>query len=188
MIQWIRIRLPIQGTRVWYLVQGDFTCRGATKPPRHNHWALALEPSSHNSWACLLHLLKPVRLETVLHKRSHCSKRPVHLESSPTLHSWRKPKHSNEDPAQPKIKLKKKFFFNYLSVWPCHMACRILVPWPDIEPMPPTLEVRSPNHWTMREFPQSSLYCWYQCFSCSNARTSWLDIVFDDLRPWLLKS
>ena len=30
------------------------------------------------------------------------------------------------------------------------MACRILAPWPDIEPMPPVVEVQSPNHWTAR--------------------------------------
>ena len=31
-------------------------------------------------------------------------------------------------------------------------ACRILVPWPGIEPVPPAVEVWSPNHWTTREF------------------------------------
>ena len=30
--QWLRIRLPMQGTRVQALVQEDPTCRGATKP------------------------------------------------------------------------------------------------------------------------------------------------------------
>ena len=35
--QWLRIRLPMQGTRVRALVQEDPTCRGATKPVRHNH-------------------------------------------------------------------------------------------------------------------------------------------------------
>ena len=30
--QWLRIRLPMQGTRVRSLVQEDPTCRGATKP------------------------------------------------------------------------------------------------------------------------------------------------------------
>ncbi|KAJ8798250.1 hypothetical protein J1605_001375 [Eschrichtius robustus] len=34
--QWLRIRLPIQGTRVQALVQEDPTCHGATKPVRHN--------------------------------------------------------------------------------------------------------------------------------------------------------
>ena len=35
--QWLRIRLPMQGTWVGALVQEDPTCRGATKPVRHNH-------------------------------------------------------------------------------------------------------------------------------------------------------
>ena len=35
--QWLRIHLPIQGTRVQALVQEDPTCRGATKPVRHNY-------------------------------------------------------------------------------------------------------------------------------------------------------
>ena len=34
------------------------------------------------------------------------------------------------------------------------MSCRILVPPPGIEPVPPAVEVLSPNHWTAREFPQ----------------------------------
>ena len=35
--QWLRIRLPVQGTRVQALVQEDPTCRGATKAMRHNY-------------------------------------------------------------------------------------------------------------------------------------------------------
>ena len=35
--QWLRIHLPMQGTRVRALVQEDPTCRGATKPMRHNY-------------------------------------------------------------------------------------------------------------------------------------------------------
>ena len=37
--QWLRICLPVQGTRVQTLVQEDPTCRGGTKPMRHNYWA-----------------------------------------------------------------------------------------------------------------------------------------------------
>ena len=32
-------------------------------------------------------------------------------------------------------------------------VCRILAPQPGIEPMLPTVEARSPNHWTTREVP-----------------------------------
>ena len=35
--QWLRVRLPKQGTRVRALVREDPTCHGATKPVRHNY-------------------------------------------------------------------------------------------------------------------------------------------------------
>ena len=35
--QWLRIRLPMQGTRVQALVREDPTCHRATKPVRHNY-------------------------------------------------------------------------------------------------------------------------------------------------------
>ena len=37
--QWLRICLPMQGTRVRALVWEDPTCRGATGPVSHNCWA-----------------------------------------------------------------------------------------------------------------------------------------------------
>ena len=64
--QWLRILLPMQGTQVRSLVREDPTCRGATKPVRHNYWARALEPASHKYWAHVPQLLKPVCLEPVL--------------------------------------------------------------------------------------------------------------------------
>ena len=57
--QWLRISLPVRGTRVRALVREDPTCRRTTKPVRHNYraWASkAREPQ----------LLKPTRLEPVL--------------------------------------------------------------------------------------------------------------------------
>ena len=35
--QWLRICLPMQGTRVRALLREDPTCRGATKPLHHNY-------------------------------------------------------------------------------------------------------------------------------------------------------
>ena len=35
-VQWLRICLPMQGTRVRALVWEDPTCRGATRPVSHN--------------------------------------------------------------------------------------------------------------------------------------------------------
>ena len=66
------------GTRVRVLVREAPTCRGATKPVRHNYWTCALEPTSHNYWAHVLQILKPVRLEPVLHNKSHRNEKPVH--------------------------------------------------------------------------------------------------------------
>lgn len=50
------------------------------------------------------------------------------------------------------------FFFFFLKItelnlfyfifWPFHVACRILVPQPDIDHMPSAVKVRSLNHWT----------------------------------------
>ena len=64
--QWLRIRLPMQGTQARALVREDPICRGANKPMRHNYWACALEP---------------VRLESMLcNKRSHRTEKPVHCK------------------------------------------------------------------------------------------------------------
>ena len=35
--QWLRMRLPMQGTRVRALVREDPTCHGAAKPVRHDY-------------------------------------------------------------------------------------------------------------------------------------------------------
>ena len=43
------------------------------------------------------------------------------------------------------------FFLSFS--WPCRAACGILVSPLGIEPGPLELRARSPNHWTIREFP-----------------------------------
>ena len=106
-VQWLRILLPMQGTQVWALVWEDPTCRRATKPVRHNCWACALEPASHKYWARVPQLLRPVRLEPVLHsKRSRRNEKPAHHneEWTPLSTTREEPARSNEDPMQPKIK------------------------------------------------------------------------------------
>ena len=45
------------------------------------------------------------------------------------------------------------FFFSL----PQRSACRILVSQPGMKPMPPTEEAQSPNRWTTRELPLSTL-------------------------------
>ena len=80
--QWLRICLPVQGTRVRALVQEDPTCRRATKPVYHNYWAYALEPECCNYWAHVPQLLKPAHLEPMLcNKRSHRNEKPTHHEA-----------------------------------------------------------------------------------------------------------
>ena len=77
--QWLRICLPMQGSRAQALVREDPTCCGATKPMRHSYWACALEPVSHNYWARVPQLLKPVPLEPELrNKRNHRNEKPEH--------------------------------------------------------------------------------------------------------------
>ena len=43
------------------------------------------------------------------------------------------------------------FNFIFFIFWPCHTACRILVPRPGIEPTPPAVEAQSLKHRTARE-------------------------------------
>ena len=59
MVQWLRICLPMQGTRVQALVWEDPTCCGATKSAHHHYWACALEPASQKYWVHTPQLLKP---------------------------------------------------------------------------------------------------------------------------------
>ena len=45
------------------------------------------------------------------------------------------------------------FFYQFFSwiifiFWLCRAACGILIPWPGIEPMPPTMDTQDLNHWT----------------------------------------
>ena len=50
---------------------------------------------------------------------------------------------------------KKNFIF-----WPQHVACGVLVPQLQIEPVSPALEAQSVNHWTSREVPSYFLFLW----------------------------
>ena len=103
--QWLRIRLPVQGTRDQSLVREDPTCSGATKPVHHNYWACALEPVSHNYWARASQLQKPTCLEPLLrNKRSHHNEKPTyHKEEWPPLATTRESQCTATDPTQPKI-------------------------------------------------------------------------------------
>ena len=44
------------------------------------------------------------------------------------------------------------YLFIY-TFWQHSLACRVLVPWPGIEPSSWAVSTHSPNHWTTKEFP-----------------------------------
>ena len=86
-VQWLSICLPMQGTQVPSLVREDSTCRGASKPVSHNYWACALEPRAPGQ-------------ERLPQCEAHAPQQKVDTP----LRNWRKPMHSNRDPAQPERK------------------------------------------------------------------------------------
>ena len=72
---------------------------------------------------------------------------------------------------------KVKFFLNHCSIslllflftsWPCRLACRILVPWPGIEPVPPAVEAQHPYHWTAKEFLREVKFLICFCYSSTH--------------------
>ena len=104
-VQWLRICLPMRGTRVGALAQEDPTCHGATGPVCHNCWAWGLEPTSHNCWAHVPQLLRPACLEPVLRNErprqweAHAPQQGVAPCSPPTgesLHIATKTQHSHK--------------------------------------------------------------------------------------------
>ena len=96
MVQWIRIRLPMQGTWIWSLSQEDSTCLGATKPIYRNYGARVLRLlKPKHSRACVLQQEKPPQWEAA-------------TKSSPYLPQLEKAHMHNKKPAQPKIKTIKK--------------------------------------------------------------------------------
>ena len=77
--QWLRIRLPMQGTRVRAPAQEDPTCRGATKPVCHNYWACApqlLSPCATTTEACAPRARAPQQ-EKPLQQEAHAPQRRV---------------------------------------------------------------------------------------------------------------
>ena len=60
------------------------------------------------------------------------------------------------------------------------MACRILVPWPGIEPVPHAMEAQSPNHWTAREFPIKDILKWNSVFLFVGGREQYMAVKNSD--------
>ena len=109
-VQWLRVRLPMQGTRVRALVlREDPTCRGAPKPVRHNYWACALELASHNYLTHAPQLLKPACLEPVLlNKRSHHSEKPAqHFSTTKSSSHLPQPEKAHAQQRRPNTAINK---------------------------------------------------------------------------------
>ena len=53
----------------------------------------------------------------------------------------------------PPLKLLTLIIIITVFFWLSFVACTVLVLQPGIEPVSPTVEIWSPNHWTAREFP-----------------------------------
>ena len=96
--QWLRICLPMQGTRVRSLVWEDPTCRGATKLVHHNDWTCTLEPTSHSYWSPCTKIPCSATREATAMRSPHTT-----TKSSPHLPQLEKAHGSNEHPTQPKI-------------------------------------------------------------------------------------
>ena len=54
-------------------------------------------------------------------------------------------------------------YSNFFSFFPHCATCGNLLAWPEIEPRPSAVRVWRPNHWTTREFPQSSNFQPFKC-------------------------
>ena len=117
-VQGLRICLLVRGTQIWSPVR-DATCLRATKPLCHNYWACALEPSSHNYWALHATNTETWASGACAPQQEKSPQGEATAKSSPIHRNERKFIHSNEDPAQPKIK--KKFVtclaFTHLTIF-----------------------------------------------------------------------
>ena len=101
--QWLRIRLPMQGTQIWSLVQEDPTCRRTHVPQLLSLCSRAHEPQllslcattteAHTPRAHDPQQEKPLQWETCAPQR----------RVTPACRNQREPARSNEDPTQPKI-------------------------------------------------------------------------------------
>ena len=110
-VQWLRIRLPMQGTGVRALVREDPTCCGATKPVRHNYRACALEPASSNYWslcATTTEARKPRACALQQEKPPQWEARAPQQRVAPALSNYRKTACKQRHNAAKKKKKKKR--------------------------------------------------------------------------------
>ena len=69
----------------------------------------------------------------------------------------------------------KHFLTSFFFFFQLHfLACRILVPWPGIEPVSSSVKMQSPNHWTAREFPWHVFFQYHQASPHLLPGTDWM--------------
>ena len=119
MVQWLRILLAIQVTKVGILVREDPTCHGPARSVGHNYRTWPLEPWTWNYRAGELKVLKPMssrvgalQQEKVLQWEAQ----EPQLESSPRLPQLEKALAQQWRPSPVKNKFKKKKNF-FLKEW-----------------------------------------------------------------------
>ena len=117
--------------------------------------SFAFSKTSLNIWKFAVHvLLKPglenFQTSSPTHSAS-CKIGRQWLNFRDTFHKWNREKHSNTNLAISFSGNCQSPFFFFFRPYP--VACRILVPWPGIEPRSSTVKVWSSNHWSTREFP-----------------------------------
>ena len=68
------------------------------------------------------------------------------------------------------VSVTKHSFFLSFFFWLRHTACGILFPRPGIEPVSPSMEARSLNHWIAREVPKTQFLYQVSCFGVGSRR------------------
>ena len=116
MVEWLRICLPKQETRIRSLAREDPTCRGATKPVHHNYWACApqlLKPTHPRTRVLQLLSLRAATTEACAprarapqqEKLAHCN------EEQPSLATTRESPCAVMKTQRSQKKKKKKILF-----------------------------------------------------------------------------
>ena len=122
-VQWLRIRLPMQETPVWSLVGEDSTWWGATKLMNHNYWALTprarvlMQQEKSSRWEAHTPQLEKAWLQK---QRPRAAKENCRgFPGSPVVKTWSfqcrgygfSPWSRNWDPTGPMAQPKNKLIF-----------------------------------------------------------------------------
>ena len=84
----IRIRLPVQGTRVQLLVREDPTCHGASKPVHQDSWAWVPEPGTHSEKNHCNGKATNGKQRKCVQQWSQSSQKQILKQTKRGIHSW----------------------------------------------------------------------------------------------------